>query len=85
MEKPWQGKKRKARIISNNEIDTIYERARATGAYASMWSGSGRGRFRMFLGDPPSPRNLIQTLEGKFGKVVYCHFGKTGTQGGNVL
>ncbi len=81
MERSWEAKKKTAASISNNEIDALYDRARAAGAHAGKLSGAGGGGFMMFLVDPSRRMEVIRALNSNGGRVMSCHFTKYGTQG----
>ena len=48
----WLLKRGTAAMISNVDIDGIYERARANGAWGGKISGAGGGGFMMLIVDP---------------------------------
>jgi D-glycero-alpha-D-manno-heptose-7-phosphate kinase len=81
MKSSWQSKKAAAAAIANPHIDAIHDAARAAGARAGKVSGAGGGGFMMFFVDPERRMEVVRRLEEFEGRVVNCHFTKTGTQG----
>lgn len=80
----WDAKKRMARSISNESINTIYEAACASGALAGKVSGAGGGGFMMFLVDPSRRPDVIREL-GRFGgQVMSAVFVKHGSHSWRV-
>ena len=85
MRKGWESKKRSAERISNDLIESIIDRAYATGAYSGKVSGAGGGGFIMFFVEPTQRLDLIRALgEFRDGQVFGCHFTKYGTQGWRI-
>lgn len=84
MDQAWESKKKMARNISNSQIDTIYNLAKQSGAYAGKVSGAGGGGFLMFLVEPLRRMDVMRVLEAQQGRAMTCHFIKYGTQGWRV-
>lgn len=76
----WENKKRSAQMVSNSNIDTIYDAALQAGALAGKVSGAGGGGFMMFFIPTDKRMDVIRTLGGFGGQVSNCHFTKYGTQ-----
>lgn len=81
MDVSWQSKKAAASAIANARIDAIHDAAREAGALAGKVSGAGGGGFMMFFVDPERRMEVVRRLSAFEGRVVNCHFTKTGTQG----
>ena len=81
MKASWQSKKTAASAIANPRIDAVHDAALAAGARAGKVSGAGGGGFMMFFVDPERRMDVVRTLSNFDGRVVNCHFTKTGTQG----
>ncbi len=85
MRKGWESKKRSADRISNGLIESIIDRAYATGAYSGKVSGAGGGGFIMFFVEPTQRLDVIHALnEFGGGQVFGCHFTRHGTQGWRI-
>ena len=84
LEASWKSKKQMADNISNANIDTIYESAKAAGAKAGKVSGAGGGGFMMFFVEPARRMEVVAALKGYGGDIVSCNFTKHGTQGWRV-
>lgn len=67
MRKGWESKKRSADRISNGLIESIIDRAYATGAYSGKVSGAGGGGFIMFFVEPTQRLDVIHALN-EFGE-----------------
>ena len=82
----WSAKKQMASGISNDRIESLYERALAAGAYCGKISGAGSGGFMMFLVDPPRKKQVVDALRTVHddGMVFACHFTQQGTQAWRV-
>ncbi len=85
MRNGWESKKRSADRISNDLIESIIDRAYATGAYSGKVSGAGGGGFIMFFVDPTQRLDVIRALnEFGGGQVFGCHFTRHGTEGWRI-
>jgi D-glycero-alpha-D-manno-heptose-7-phosphate kinase len=62
LEQSWQAKKRTSRIVSNAQIERIFELALTNGAMAGKVSGAGGGGFMMFVTSPEARQGLLGTL-----------------------
>jgi D-glycero-alpha-D-manno-heptose-7-phosphate kinase len=76
----WEAKKKLSKLISNPQIDRIYQVARETGAYSGKISGAGGGGFIIFMVDPTKKIAVIKALKSEGGQVINFHFTKYGTQ-----
>jgi D-glycero-alpha-D-manno-heptose-7-phosphate kinase len=76
----WENKKRSAKIVSNPQIDSIYDAAIQSGALAGKVSGAGGGGFMWFFVPTEKRMDVIRTLNGFGGQVSNCHFTKNGTE-----
>jgi len=79
--KAWVHKKNVSKIISNKEIDRIYDLAISKGAYSGKVSGAGGGGFMFFIVKPMDKLNLVRELDKEKGKVINFKFVKEGTKG----
>lgn len=80
LKKGWEAKKKTASVISNNEIDEIYEFIMNNGAKAAKISGAGGGGFMMIICDPTKKYELVEKLRKKNGKVIITSLTEKGTQ-----
>ena len=80
LRKGWEAKKSVASVISNPEIDEIYDFIMENGGKAAKISGSGGGGFMMIICDPVKRFELVEKLKTKKGKVVLTSFTEKGTQ-----
>jgi D-glycero-alpha-D-manno-heptose-7-phosphate kinase len=76
----WHNKKQSSEIVSNSNIDAIYQAACDAGALAGKVSGAGGGGFMWFFVPTEQRMNVVRTLEKFEGQVSNCHFTKYGTQ-----
>ncbi len=76
----WLNKKQSSMIVSNTEMDEIYDAACASGALAGKVSGAGGGGFMWFFVPTEKRMDVIRTLGNYRGQVSNCHFTKHGTQ-----
>jgi len=74
----WQAKKKMARGISNEHIESISQSAMAAGAISGKVSGAGGGGYMMFVVPPRHRLALIDTLRSLGGEVMDFHFTKDG-------
>ena len=78
--KSWKSKKIISDIVSNDELDRIYNLAIENGAYSGKTSGAGAGGFMFFLVDPIKKYNLIKILNQQSGYVQDFSFTKEGAK-----
>lgn len=78
--KSWEAKKVISEIVSNDELDRIYNLAMQNGAYSGKTSGAGAGGFMFFLVDPIKKYNLIKILNKEQGYVQDFSFTKEGAK-----
>jgi D-glycero-alpha-D-manno-heptose-7-phosphate kinase len=76
----WDAKKRTSSVISNNEIDRIYDIIMQNGGKAAKISGAGGGGFFMIICDPLKRCQLINALNKTDGEVMITSFTERGTQ-----
>jgi len=80
MQRGWSAKKASASLISNQNIDRIYDKVIDAGAMAGKISGAGGGGFLMFLVPPSKRIKILRLLEQeKEGRTMPCHFTDNGT------
>jgi D-glycero-alpha-D-manno-heptose-7-phosphate kinase len=80
LDRSWQNKKQMAGSVTNNEIDHLYEFAKANGAKAGKVSGAGGGGFMMFFADPLQKFDLKVSLEKQGYRVSDIVFTSQGVQ-----
>ena len=78
--KSWQSKKIISEIVSNDELDRIYNLAMQNGAYSGKTSGAGAGGFMFFMVDPSKKYDLIKLLNKEQGFVAKFHFTEEGAK-----
>ena len=59
----WQLKKRLSSLISNPDIDSIYEIGMSCGAYGGKLLGAGAGGFMLFMAPPESHPSIKEKLK----------------------
>jgi D-glycero-alpha-D-manno-heptose-7-phosphate kinase len=84
MRRSWEAKKKLAASVTNSHIEQVYNAGVGAGAYAGKVSGAGGGGFIMFLVDPKRRVEVVRTLDKEEGRVMTCHFTKTGTEGWKI-
>jgi D-glycero-alpha-D-manno-heptose-7-phosphate kinase len=75
----WENKKKTAGLVTNDELDRIYERALSAGAYSGKVSGAGGGGFLMFVVDPVRRPEVWKVLQNERGKVIRTQFTEQGS------
>lgn len=83
--KSWQSKKIISEIVSNDELDRIYNLAMDNGAYSGKTSGAGAGGFMFFMVDPAKKYELIKLLNKEQGYVEEFNFTKEGARSWKLL
>ena len=81
----WIQKKKLSNLISNDNINLIYDTAMLAGALSGKVSGAGGGGFFIFVVNPINKLNVIKSLEVFPGKVINFHFSKSGTHSWKIL
>jgi D-glycero-alpha-D-manno-heptose-7-phosphate kinase len=78
----WESKKRMARQIVNEQIESIYDCALKAGALCAKISGAGGGGFMIFLVDPIHKDKVAAALRGHHagGNTYASHFTPSGVQ-----
>lgn len=74
----WEAKKKTSSLISNLEIDKVYNSAIEAGAYCGKISGAGGGGFMFFFIDPVKKIEIIKKLQDFDGYFVEFKFVKHG-------
>ena len=67
LDEHWQNKKRRSNKISDDRIDSVYERARDCGALGGKVLGAGGGGFLMLLCDANGSRRKVREALAQFG------------------
>jgi D-glycero-alpha-D-manno-heptose-7-phosphate kinase len=80
LKKGWESKKKTAAVISNSEIDKMYDFVMAHGGKAAKISGAGGGGFMMIICDPKKRFELVKALKGTDGLVLLTSFTEKGTE-----
>jgi D-glycero-alpha-D-manno-heptose-7-phosphate kinase len=52
LDQAWQAKRSLSQVISNPEIDRLYEQGKSAGAWGGKLLGAGAGGFMLFFADP---------------------------------
>ncbi|WP_300796586.1 dehydrogenase [Helicobacter sp. UBA3407] len=78
--KSWQSKKIISEIVTNDELERIYNLAINNGAYSGKTSGAGAGGFMFFMVDPAKKYDLIKLLNQEQGYVEEFNFVKEGAK-----
>ena len=76
----WLAKKRTAAVISNPQIETVFETALQTGALSGKVSGAGGGGYIMFMIDPVRREEISRALTIFPGTIQRFHFTPTGVE-----
>ena len=74
----WLLKRGTAAMVSNVDIDDIYEQARANGVWGGKISGAGGGGFMMLIADPARRNEVWVGLPNKGEQATFCHFSRNG-------
>ncbi|HBL10903.1 MAG TPA: dehydrogenase [Cyanobacteria bacterium UBA11162] len=80
----WEAKKKLSSLITNSQIDKLYQVARDAGAYSGKITGAGGGGFIMFMVNPAKKVEIVNALTEQGGQVINFHFTKYGTQAWTV-
>lgn len=64
LDQSWSLKRSMSGAVSGPEIDGLYEKARAAGAYGGKIIGAGGGGFLLIMG-PPAQRGAIDAAVGQ--------------------
>ena len=76
----WEAKKKTSSVISNPQIDHMYQYVMENGGKAAKISGAGGGGFMMIVCDPTKRFELVEKLRQTDGKVMVTGFTERGTQ-----
>lgn len=76
----WEAKKMTSSVISNPEIERIYDLIMNNGGTGAKISGAGGGGFMMIFCDPIKRYDLIQKLREDNGQVFPVSFTERGSQ-----
>lgn len=80
LDRSWQNKKKMSDLISNVEIDHLYDFSQQHGAKAGKISGAGGGGFMMLYVDPPQKFDLVKALEQRGHRTYDVSFSEHGAQ-----
>ena len=58
----WQTKRSLSSIVSNDEVDDLYERARSAGALGGKLTGAGGGGFLLLFAPPDRHADILEAL-----------------------
>lgn len=61
----WQAKRSLSSVVSNSEVDNLYERARTAGAVGGKLTGAGGGGFLLLFAPPDKHRDILEALDGR--------------------
>jgi D-glycero-alpha-D-manno-heptose-7-phosphate kinase len=70
MHEAWQIKRSLSAVVSNPEVDTLYERARSAGALGGKLTGAGGGGFLLLFVPPARQGAVLQAL----GHLIHVPF-----------
>ena len=62
MHEAWQTKRTLSDLVSNPQIDALYDRARAAGAIGGKLTGAGGGGFLLLFVPPKKRRTVLEAL-----------------------
>ena len=84
MKRSWARKKKIVKEISNNHLNTVYNKAIKAGAFAGKISGAGGGGFMLFYVPIDSKEKVKKTLIKCGGRINNCNFTKKGTEAWSI-
>lgn len=86
LDRSWQYKKQFSKIISNKDIDALYDGAISAGAIGGKVSGAGGGGFMYFICEYDKKVDVIQELKKRGAEVTDFMFEPNGvtTWRGNI-
>jgi len=84
LDRSWKAKRTTAAGISSPLIDSLYETARAHGAWAGKVSGAGGGGFMMFVTDPENRYRLVSAIRATGVDAGPVHFTDIGAEAWTV-
>jgi len=58
----WQAKRSLSRMVSNDEVDDLYRRAREAGALGGKLTGAGGGGFLLLFAPPERHAEILESL-----------------------
>jgi D-glycero-alpha-D-manno-heptose-7-phosphate kinase len=61
----WVAKRSLSPIVSNGEVDDLYERARSAGALGGKLTGAGGGGFLLLFAPPDRHADILAALDGR--------------------
>jgi D-glycero-alpha-D-manno-heptose-7-phosphate kinase len=76
----WEAKKRTATVISNAQIESVFDVALGAGAISGKVSGAGGGGFIMFMIDPAQREQISAALRVFPGHVQRYQFAPRGVE-----
>jgi len=76
----WEAKKKTSSVITNPQIEKMYNYIMENGAKAAKISGAGGGGFMMIICDPTKRFELVEKLKKTEGNVILASFTEKGTQ-----
>lgn len=65
MHEAWQAKRSLSPVVSNPEIDDLYDRAIAAGALGGKLTGAGGGGFLLLFAPPDRHPDVLAALDGR--------------------
>jgi len=80
LDRSWKAKRMTTDGISSQLIDSLYETARAHGAWAGKVSGAGGGGFMMFVTDPENRYRLAAAIRATGVDAGPVHFTDIGAE-----
>jgi D-glycero-alpha-D-manno-heptose-7-phosphate kinase len=70
MHEAWRTKRSLSPMVSNGEVDSLYDRARSAGALGGKLTGAGGGGFLLLFVPPAKRRTVLQAL----GHLIHVPF-----------
>lgn len=61
----WQAKRSLSNVVSNGEVDALYDRARTAGAIGGKLTGAGGGGFLLLFAPPDRHQDVLDALDGR--------------------
>lgn len=80
LDRTWQIKRSLTDVMSNEQVDAIYNTAMENGAFGGRLLGAGGGGFLFFLAPPEKHEQIRKALNGKIQVWIPFQFEERGTQ-----
>ena len=80
IQEAWLAKKAVSPIVSNDEIEKVFELGLDAGAISGKVSGAGGGGFMFFMVDPVQKLRLKNVMSQQMGRVLEFNFVNDGVR-----